>query len=162
LKHGVTGPQIPNVLIWAPLPGTNPNDRTTMHIFTLRINNTVGKITESNANNWVQLYQNGLPLTRVNVISSTQGDSTLSTTSAGGTTIVNNVLFSQYDNVSWPAGSKSGGAPIANSTASIGISNWSFAENNVDYKSSGAHSDSDILNIATTLCTKWGILPPLS
>jgi hypothetical protein len=142
-----------NVLMWTPLVGTNPNDRTTLHVFTLRINNTIGAINNGNVDNWVQLYQNGLKLSRVNVVESDP------TTTLGNTTIVDNILFSQYSKL--PGGSISCGAPIANATATLGPSTWSFAENKVDYKSSSAHTDNDILDIATTLCTKWGILPTL-
>ena len=148
-----------NVLMWTPLPGTKPSDRSLLHVFTLRINNTIGKITESNANDWVQLYQNGIELKRVNIISGTAGDSTLSTTSGGGTTIVNNILFSEYNAL--PAGSKSCGAPIAHASTTISTaSTWAFAENNVAYKST-VHDYDSIVDIATNLCTKWGILPPL-
>ena len=145
-----------NVMMWTPLAGTDPADRATMHVFTLRINNQVtGLISDANASDWAQLYQNGVKLVRVNVI---DGSTILPKGSSG----VANILFSS-GSVAKASAAVIGGAPVANAFASVGdTTKWAFAENQVQTRSSATYTDAEVAGFAAGLCTKWGIFPSIA
>jgi hypothetical protein len=159
-----------NVLAWTPLPGTDAADRTTMHIFTLRIDNTVGgtnlagspaNITEANADAWVALFQNGTRLARASTIAS----STLyaAKSSAAGAYVLPNALLTSAVNGT-SVFTTTNGAPHANASASVSVSatSWSFAESSVSSKPAAAHTDAEVVQIAAGLGAKWGIVPQLA
>jgi hypothetical protein len=156
-----------NVLMWTPLAGTNPLDRTTMHVFTLVINNRIGgsvALTNSNIGDWVALYQNGVKLTMSSITSTnifTQYNNT------GTAKMISNILFTNFSNSS--VGSPepftlAGGAPAANAYATTTGTGtyWSFGENVVQPKMGNSEYTSSEITINTRdLCLKWGIVPRL-
>ncbi len=154
-----------NVLTWTPLPGTDPTDRNTLHVFTLLINNAITIASDgNNIDSWVQLYQNGIKLTRVNTINGTNLRTVYN--ASGGLKFMYNTLFTQIRNSSdlsalFPAASTAGGTPAANAYAISGTgTQWSFAENDVRTRSS-EYNSADVFTIMSDLGTKWGMVPPL-
>ena len=153
-----------NVLTWTPLVGTNPDDRNTLHVFTLLINNNVIIGTDgANIDNWVQLYQNGKKLTRTNIINATNLRTVYD--SAGGLKFIYNSLFTKVSNSAdlsalFSGASTAGGTPAVNAYAVSTGTQWSFAENDVRNKAS-FYSESDVFTIMSELGTKWGIVPPI-
>ena len=157
-----------NVIAWVPLAGTSPTDRETMHVFTLRIDNTVNgtngatpaNIVESNVDQWVALYQNGVRLVRATTIAASKLYASKVTGVGGSYVLPNALLSSAVNGASIFTTAK--GASHANALATVGASTtWNFAENNVSAKET-KYTDDDVRVIAMGLCSKWGIVPTLS
>jgi hypothetical protein len=166
---------IKNVLAWIPLEGTDLTDRDKLHVFTLRIDNTVkgtnlagnpAKIDNTNVDDWVALYQNGTRLTRANTIVSSTLYAANPPAGAGNLALPNALLTSAVNGTSIFVNKN--GAPHANASATVdltwagGEAAWSFAENSVNTKSDAPFTDAEVVQIAHKLCTKWGIVPEMS
>ena len=153
-----------NVLTWTPLIGTNPDDRNTLHVFTMLINDDLTIASDGiNIDSWVQLYQNGIKLTRANSITGTNLRTVYN--AAGGLKFMYNNLFTQVSNSSdltalFSGASTAGGTPAVNAYAVSTGTQWSFAENDVRIRNS-LYLSSDVFTIMSDLGTKWGIVPPL-
>jgi hypothetical protein len=145
-----------NVLMWYPLAGTDPADRSTLHVFTLCVDNQAGGnqvLDSATVGNWVRLYQNGVKLTLASTVSAT----TINPQGASGG--VKNILFSSGTTAK---GDLVGGAPVPNARVSVGsTAKWAFAENDVRAVNS-TYNDSDCEGVSRDLALKWGIVPRLS
>jgi len=144
-----------NVIMWTPLPGTDPADRETLHIFTLRVNNSVGVLTNEDGSarldQWVSLFQNGTQL-EMSAVQSTTLCTIYEQASPSGATYVSNALFTQIRKSGSGPFTLSGGVPAANAYASTSGARWAFCENSFRE----AHGE-DVAGLARSLRSKWGI-----
>jgi hypothetical protein len=154
-SSALNGTTAHNVLMWYPLAGTDPADRSTLHVFTLCVDNQASdaNLTSSNVGNWVRLYQNGVKLTLASTVSET-------TINPQGTTGgVKNILFSSGTTAK---DTLVGGAPVPNARVSVGsTTRWAFAENDVRAVNS-TYNDSECEQVSRDLALKWGIVPRIS
>jgi hypothetical protein len=152
-----------NILMWTPLPGTNPTDRDTVHIFTMLINNQASISNNASIDSWVQLYQNGVKLSRVSV----QSTNLRATYEASPAKMMNNVLFTQVPDSTalgnlFSGNAQVGGAPVANAYAqAVAGTKWAFAANNVQTQLT-VYNEAQVVTLATTLAFDWGIVPMIT